>query len=207
MSGVPGFAFSIVLAMSAVLAAIAARNASVTAKTCIDAAAIFYALIAIAQVSAHTIGDDAVAFATLIVLAMAPPVLAVAAYDTLRTRVRSLPAMLVFGASGVSAAAAILTPHPAFAFLPLIASVVVMIMLSADIRFEQQRRALILVTAAVALLASATAFIDAGSQAFSLFASVAVTGVALAVAPASGVLVEHKRQRWTRRTLAVRRKR
>jgi hypothetical protein len=207
MSGVPGFAFSIVLAMSAVLAAIAARNASVTAKTCIDAAAVFYALIAVAQVSVRIIGDDAVAFATLLVLALAPPALAVAAYDTLRTRVRSLPAMLVFGASGASAAAAILTPHPAFAFLPLIASVVVMIMLGAEIRFDQQRRALVLVTAAVAQLAGAAAFINAGSQAFSLFAAVAITGVSLAVAPASGVLVEHKRKRWTRRTLAVRRKR
>ncbi|HEY1708980.1 MAG TPA: hypothetical protein VGG10_12000 [Rhizomicrobium sp.] len=200
---IAGLLFAVVLALTAVLAALIARRAGRDAKLFIDIAAAAWAAFAVAQAASGYLGTVLAAEIALIASAIAPTALSLAVFARL---VRDPAAWLVRAALAASAMAGVAAMWwPLFALLPLVANVIALLVLGIARWRSGAREASLIPASAGSLAAGASAFLHSGPQALLLFAAASLLGIALAISPPSDVRVEQKR--WASRRLAVRRKR
>jgi hypothetical protein len=187
MIAAPDIAFSAVLGLAAIVAALSAARVRGVAGDYLRLAAALYAALSLADVSAAAASGAALALAnavTPIVCALGATALAFALCISLAGRPgNAVAAILLVLAAGAGIAAAA-TGALALAFAPLFASVCAMLAFSARAARRGRRGVFTGSVAALSLAAGASAYLTGGAQgrtALALFSAAALLGISLSL--------------------------
>jgi hypothetical protein len=202
MSAGATVSFALVLALSAVLAALVARKAKGGAKTYVDIASAVLACFALSVAVLPYAGGELSAALAPLAIAFAPSALTLAVHASLVAPPRAGIAAAFLIASALAGIGSAILGANVLAVSVLAANVVASIILGI-VRLARRRRESIMVLAsAFGLACGGSAFVAAGAEAVTLFLAASLMGVALAVGPVSRPRIEN--QRWSRRRLAIR---
>jgi hypothetical protein len=166
-------------------------DAPPSARAYLRFACILCAALAVAEFAGARLADAV----TLLVAAIVPALLAIATYSVFRTRVPSPLAGLVLALCSIAGMAAAGTGLALFAFAPLLAAVLAM-MVTALRGFNDMRlRSMQAMASAIALLAGASVYAGGGANApaaLVLFFAAGLLGCALVLTPRSETVVDQE---------------
>lgn len=199
MTVIPDAAFAVVLLLASLFAILVAQRARAFARDYLRFAAALYAALACADLIALFQPQISTSFlanaVTLLVSALAPVALALAAASAFARRPHTALAILFLVLGFACGLVAALTNTALLGFVPLFAAVCVMLALAARAWRTGRRPVLHAVLGALALLLGAAAYMagsSSGRTALALFSAAGLTGLSLALARALRPLVEQE---------------